>query len=183
MRIISGDWRIDAEVSLRVSVTGAVTALVFPVSTFAFEDIHVRKILRVFHLTAENQEEIGTTLDWGLDAAVILGPLESIASTFGSGDPGDALVVLLLEDGRKALIAGAAEKLAPILELSKACEAIGEELDCAVFDDRSSVPPVFGDLLSDDDVSRLPDSPFGDVLSVASAPRPPAMVRFGRRDS
>jgi len=57
MRIISGDWRIDAEVSLRVSVTGAVTALVLPVSTFAYEDIHVRKILRVFHLNDENQED------------------------------------------------------------------------------------------------------------------------------
>lgn len=182
MKVISGDWRIDAEVSLRVSGAGAVTALVFPVSTFAFEDIPVRKILRVFPLTNENHEEIGSTLDWGLDAAVILGPVENIAATFGSGDAGDSLAVVQLEDGRKALIAGTVEDLAPILDLSNAGEADRDARDGGGSDDRPSAPAGLDHPVSADDVSWLPDSPLGDILSDGSASREHAALRFGRRD-
>ncbi|MCI5078578.1 hypothetical protein [Oricola sp.] len=138
------------------------------------------KVKRIEPVTHDNHASIGSSLDWGLDAAAILGPIENIVPTFANEDVGDCLLLIELHDGRKALVAGFEREFRAVLVLDIAAEtAISGAGTRRV---RGGYASRSRQREEREMINRLPRSPFSDPPGggerVVRQEEPP---RFGKR--
>lgn len=115
MKVLAGDWPVDANVTFRAGTSGALS---FQKSTFSFDHVALSEIESAELVTEDKRMSVGGKLGWGIAGALLLGPIGAVIGGVAGGNKNEKIVAVVFRDGRKALLKAKAKEAEKLLAIA-----------------------------------------------------------------
>ncbi|WP_210250675.1 hypothetical protein [Mesorhizobium sp. SARCC-RB16n] len=113
LKVISGDWPTGMLVKCGGVFNPRPSHMEFRVGFTREEKVALRDIARAELISTDNTT--GSAVAYGLAGAAILGPLGALMGAQAAKNGQKTLAAVVFKDGRKVILSGSSEELAPII--------------------------------------------------------------------